>query len=428
MAAGRVEQIILSALLAKYEKSPACLLHPETARQWPSLKLDKRTIEDSDLPGYVYTDRSIRDTYNLAAQQLEQKGLVTLRYAANNVVLARITLVLPQVEQAYAYLGQPSPQKQVASFLQLIEPLAENKISWLQVWQAEQKTTILAKQKLSAEQKKLLTRLEQLVRAFLVYEKQAGQDIAMRVFSIKCYHDSKVFEQQVREDFLTIASKYNEELVELNQERQLKEGQELSPAEKLAFLGIFVRPELYELSGCCQILMKKGSILDLAPSYPFGVGIPGSALEHIAGFKLEGIKQVICIENKTNYDEFLLQEMDEQTIVFYLGGFASQQKRRFLSLLYQSAGKDVHFYLWSDIDLGGFEIFHQLQQVMPGLKPYRMGAEEVERYAHLGLQREQGYLNRLAARQEKYPIFTEVIHSILQHGVTIEQEVFYPYQ
>ena len=428
MAAGAVAQLILGALLAKYEKSSPCLLHPETVRQWPSLKLDKKTIEASDLPGYIYTDRSIRDAYNLAAQQLEQEGLVNLRYSANNVVLARITLVLPQVEQAYAYLGQSSPRQQVALFLEALAPVAETTVSWVQAWQQKQRAAILAKQKLSPKQRRLLDRLDQLVRALVEYERLQGSTITLRGFSIGCYHDSKTFEKQVRDDFLAIALEYDEGLAELNQERKLKEGQGLSTAEQLAYLGIFARPELYELSGCCQVLTKNRGSLELAPSYPQGLGIPSSLLEQIRGFALKNISRVICIENKTNYDEFLVREMDERTVVFYVGGFASQLKKHFLSLLYQSASEQVDFYLWSDIDLGGFEIFHQLQQAMPRLKPYRMGVAEVEQYAHLGLRREPAYWARLTARREKYPAFAQTIQSLLQHGVTIEQEVFYSAQ
>ena len=79
----------------------------------------------------------------------------------------------------------------------------------------------------------------------------------MRAFSIACFQDSKIFEHECRDEFLKIAEKYDAELSETCLQ------QDLSQREKLAFLGIYARPELFELSGSCKIKTSDG-VIDLA--------------------------------------------------------------------------------------------------------------------------------------------------------------------
>lgn len=75
--------------------------------------------------------------------------------------------------------------------------------------------------------------------------------MTMRAFSSQCFHDTKYFERNVQELFLTIARKYNTQLAAACTEA------ELGARDQLAFLGIYARPELYELSGDCAICLKK---------------------------------------------------------------------------------------------------------------------------------------------------------------------------
>ena len=59
--------------------------------------------------------------------------------------------------------------------------------------------------------------------------------------------------------------------------------------------------------------------------------------------------------------------------------------------------------------------------------PMRMSADDVKRFYQQGLDRPQAYLDRLQKAWEdyRYPLFSDVIQTILRLGVTIEQEVFY---
>ena len=138
------------------------------------------------------------------------------------------------------------------------------------------------------------------------------------------------------------------------------------------------------------------------------------------------IHKVVFIENKTNYDEFLLSELDADTFAIYHGGFLSPQKRKLFTKIAQAVPEGAQVFFWADIDLGGFRMFTQLQALIPGLLPLRMSGEDVAAYRENGLPRSQKYLERLVQALEngEFPLLDGAIRRILEHGVTIEQEIF----
>ena len=78
--------------------------------------------------------------------------------------------------------------------------------------------------------------LQELLLTFQRYAELSGS-VTMRAFSSQCFHDTKYFERNVRELFLTIARKYNTQLAAACTEAKLGE------RDQLAFLGIYARPE-----------------------------------------------------------------------------------------------------------------------------------------------------------------------------------------
>jgi hypothetical protein len=230
--------------------------------------------------------------------------------------------------------------------------------------------------------------LHDLLRVLRCCDEMGEDGITMRALSVRCFQDSKHFERHVRDEFLRIAERYHTELRELS----AQEG--VGIREKLAFLGIYARPELYELAGNCTIRTERGSI-GFGAAEPYGLALPSSSVSLIQSWDLRPITRVTFIENKTNYDEYLLTEKDPDELVFYHGGFLSPQKTRLIGTLAASAPAEMAFRFWGDIDLGGFQMFERLRRILPGLMPLRMGAEEVERYHTHGLERSEEYCQRL---------------------------------
>ena len=110
--------------------------------------------------------------------------------------------------------------------------------------------------------------------------------------------------------------------------------------DKLAYLGIYARPELYEFSGRCTVTTQTGTI-DIGAFYPYGIALPSTAVDSIAEMDLSGVQKIVFIENKTNYDEYLISELEPDTLAVYHGGFLSPQKRKLFSKIADAACKSI---------------------------------------------------------------------------------------
>ena len=241
----------------------------------------------------------------------------------------------------------------------------------------------------------------------------------MRAFSSKCYQNTKTFEREIRELFLQAAARYSAGLSEAREQGELGE------REQLACLGIYARPELYELSGNCTVKTAAGEI-NISAITPYGLALPSTAVDGITSFDLHHIQKIIFIENKTNYDAFILSELRPEELAVYHGGFLSPQKRKLFEKIAASMADHVQVAFWADIDLGGFQMFERLQTIFHSLSPMRMSEEDVVNYHANGLKRSEHYLKQIrdALDSGRYPIFHAAMRKILEYGVTIEQETF----
>ena len=199
----------------------------------------------------------------------------------------------------------------------------------------------------------------------------------------------------------------------------------LGEKEQLAFLGIYARPEHYELAGNCLIRTKQGE-LDLNASGRCGLALPSTLIDSITEFEMSAIDCVTFIENKTNYDEYISAEKQSGELVIYHGGFLSPQKRHLFTLIANGAAGISNIRFWADIDKGGFQMFQQLHELIPALVPMRMAGEFVDKFHQHGLARSKEYLSALKTDLEngKHLLFKDAIEKILSFGVTIEQEAF----
>lgn len=408
------QAMILSYLLDKYEKSKH-LLAPGTSTRRVTLRIDKK-----ELPEYHYQDAAVRDAFNEAAVQLEEAGLISIEWVKDRPVLSCLILNLDAVLPCYQRIGRVHPRELAATVESMVqEALSSVSTDWIAAWQEEVCSQAKAQFRIPSFCKKDLTVLSDLLTAFAIYDGLQNEPITMRAFSSKCYHDTKYFERHIRDLFLRIAAKYNTGLAEACTRSPLKQ------REQLAYLGIYARPELYELSGNCSITTGSGTI-SVAAAAPFGLAFPSTFVDSIVTMDLSNIHQIIFIENKTNYDEYILSELTGSDLVVYHGGFLSPQKRKFFSKIAESMVPGTAVYFWADIDLGGFQMFDGLQRLIPSVLPMRMSGHDVADHYEHGLARSAEYLEQLQAAldQGTYPLFDAAIREILKYGVTIEQETF----
>ncbi len=383
------QRIIMNRLLDKYEHSKH-LTEPGVSNRRVMLKVEKK-----DLPEYAYEDAAVRDSYNEAAKALEKQHLVQLEWVKGRPVLSVIVLCLDRVMQCYALTERQHPRMRANRFIDAVSTgLQHVTVPWITAWKDAVCQSAGEQMKVPAFCKDDDTMLADLLCAFREYSALSG-DITMRAFSSRCYSDTKYFERNIRDIFLKIARKYDPELALACDEAEMGE------REQLAFLGIYARPEYYELAGNCSIRTNQGRICIGAA--PCGLALPSTLVDFITEVDLTAVRCITFIENKTNY---------ESTSVL---GKARPQG---------AAPMQIRF--WADIDTGGFRMFNRLQELIPSLTPMRMSGECVDLFHEHGLERSEEYLTSLHEDMEtgKYPLFQDAIERILYHGVTIEQESF----
>ena len=404
--------VILNRLLDKYENSKH-LSEPGTSTRRVMLRVGKK-----ELPEYIYEDAAIRDSYNEAALELEKQHLVQLEWVKARPVLSTVILCLDRIMPCYAAAERVHPRvraKQVTDAVRIgLDGVA---VPWIAAWREDVCKSADEQMKVPAFCKKDDASLRDLLGALRGYAALSGS-ITMRAFSSRCFSDTKYFERNVRDLFLTIARKYDTELALACDENELGE------REQLAFLGIYARPELYELAGNCTIQTSQGSIRIGAA--PYGLALPSTLVDFIMEIDLTAIRSITFIENKTNYDAYVMSEKQPEELVVYHGGFLSPQKKRLIASIAHAASETMKIRFWADIDTGGFRMFRHLQELIPSLTPMCMSGEFVDSFHEHGLARSEAYLSSLRIDMEngKYPLFRDAIERILNYGVTIEQETF----
>ena len=406
------QSVILNRLLDKYENSKH-LSEPGTSTRRVMLRIEKK-----ELPEYLYEDAAIRDSYNEAALELEKQHLVQLKWVKGCPVLSAVILCLDRIIPCYAAAERVHPRvraKQVSDAVRIA--LAGVAVPWIMAWKEDVCKSADEQMKVPAFCKKDDASLRDLLGALRGYATLSGS-ITMRAFSSRCFSDTKYFERNVRDLFLTIARKYDTELALACDENKLGE------REQLAFLGIYARPELYELAGNCTIQTSQGSICIGAA--PYGLALPSTLVDFIMEIDLTAIRSITFIENKTNYDAYVMSEKQPEELVVYHGGFLSPKKKRLIASIAHAASETTKIRFWADIDTGGFRMFRHLQELIPSLTPMRMSGEFVDSFHEYGLARSEEYLSSLRIDMEngKYPLFQDAIEQILDYGVTIEQETF----
>lgn len=410
------KEIIVNRLLDKYESSKH-LYEPGVSNRRVMLRTDPRKKE---FPEYEYENATIRDAFNEAAEELAQQNLIAIQWLKGRPVLECVILNVDAVLECYKLVGRAHPKELALKIAALVrEELEYAATEWIVAWRDDICIKAGEEFKVPTYCKKDLSQLETLLVALRAYDLQHGEPTTMRAFSSRCYHDTKFFERNVRDLFLQIARKYDGALAEVC------EHEDLGGRDQLAYLGIYARPELYELAGNVTIHTRSGAI-NLNAAGDCGLALPSTVVDDIISFDLNAIRCVTFIENKTNYDEYIRTEKQSDELVIYHGGFISPKKRALFSKLAIVAQSERAVYFWGDIDLGGFQMYEQLQKTFPNVQPMRMSEAEVEKYHHNGLARTEEYLCKL--RTSHFNLdgsqFKSAIDKIVEYGITIEQEAF----
>lgn len=409
------KKMLLNRLLDKYEKSTAYLEGP--ARRRIMLKFNVRQF-----PEYDVEKTETREFINSVVQELAEKGLVEfawLKFEQGNII-DQVWLCLDKLEASYREVGRIPKKERVEKVLLAIQECRQRITTpWIVAFLETAAEEIADKMSLTP----FLPDDEELTQAVLTalcgIEKKGEEECLERVFSLRCFGDSKYFERQVRHKIVQIVRDYylfyEDNIVEAPTESEI-----------LAQVGIVRAPE--QIDFCGEIKGKLGGReIDFA-LFKYGVTINSFTAKELEITDLNSVQKVLFIENKANYLEYILKTKTKNEFVMYLGGFYSPAQGQFIQKVYAMArSKGLQFRHWGDIDVGGFRIFHRLKtELINELKPHLMDKEALLAKKQYWLTFDEQYateLEKLLAREE-YAEFYEVITLMLEKGARLEQEAF----
>ena len=231
-----------------------------------------------------------------------------------------------------------------------------------------------------------------------------------RIFSAKVLHGSKKFETIYEDRVVKTLRDYSE----------LADKDAMDNEQILKAYGIISYAQTLEWKGAVICQMDNASMIDTS-NFSYGIVLNSQTLEHSIPWKIPGIRRIMTIENKANYENMSYRA---DTLYIYCHGFFSPKEVKFLQELAALADDNVEFLHWGDMDYGGIRIFlFNKEKIFPKLNPYKMNRdsflEAVGAQAGIKLEEEKrGKLKQMYAGE-----LDELRKCILEYGLEIEQEM-----
>jgi hypothetical protein len=196
--------IILNRLLDKYERSSAYLDSGSTRRIMLRLCA-------GDMPEYNLEDTSVRELVNSAVKGLADRGIVKyewMKFERGNII-DRVWLCIDSVGDAYHEAAR-APKKEMADLVadRIKEILPRIRQPWIADFLGDALSGIEAKKSITPYLPADIDTALALLKALAEIDSLGGEECAERVFSIKCFGDSKYFERNVKKRIAGIIRQY----------------------------------------------------------------------------------------------------------------------------------------------------------------------------------------------------------------------------
>lgn len=342
-------------------------------------------------------------------QELEKAGYIDVEWSNMGSDFKKIDFSIEVVPKLCEQENVEDPRQRQLRLIQLME---ERKSKVADTFLCSYYDEILERLKIG----KLISKIDLEDESFFFcLETIARLNVSVwkRVFSAYVFGQSKTFENAYESKIAGVLR----EISPLYEEGM--ESHELLEAH-----GIRTYATNIEWKGSIQYELElpngKKVLIDSSSNW-YGTVLNEQTLEKAEPVGMRGIRRVMIIENKANYEDM---DYEEDTLYIYCHGFFSPKERIFLKKLVCVASEDVEYYHWGDMDFGGIRIFlYNEKQIFPGLKPYRMDVETfqkaVDKGAGIELDSEKrGKLETMDAEE-----LEDLKQCILANNVEIEQEI-----
>lgn len=194
----------------------------------------------------------------------------------------------------------------------------------------------------------------------------------------------------------------------------------MSDEELLTAHGILTYAQTLEFKGAVSYRIDDGPAISTAAQI-YGTMFNKQTLENAVPISIVGIRQIMTIENKANYEKM---QFRPDTLYIFCHGFFSPPERKFLSRVVALAGTNTEYFHWGDMDYGGIRIFKFLQKnLFPKLKPWKMDVTDYKMALQMGASISLETDKRERFEQMDAGVLTPLKEAILKNGKEIEQEL-----
>lgn len=357
---------------------------------------------------------------NHTVQELLKKGFVTADHENFGTELDAVYLVDDKVNEIEEYLTAQYGYVSKDAKLQKLQCLIDQYEDCSPICRSEcgKLKKMLANRQISKGIEKNIDMLGDLFRV-LSFVENNQTPLYIREVSMLVYGDSKYFEQHALEPLCTLLQQYNKVPFSgqaLPDEEYILEEYMMSD-EILKKYHIFKEPQKLSIRGKALIQIG-GKNLDIS-EFDEGIELAVSEISKIECVKLL-VPTFMTIENRTSY----LRYQKDDTVTFYLGGYANRHQRDFIRKIYES-NPDTRYLHFGDIDAGGFRIHHHLCQVtgvpfeMFCMSPRELAFPAYQKCLHPLTAQDKIRLRQLAELEE----YRDTVRYMLEHGVKLEQEI-----
>lgn len=178
---------------------------------------------------------------------------------------------------------------------------------------------------------------------------------------------------------------------------------------------VFANPSCVYFKGSGAITFENGKTIRIFPDIP--LALFSASVGKIASFEISD-STIMTVENLTSFNR--IKKAD--TFFIFLSGYHNSAKQNVLQKIF-SQNPDKAYYHFGDIDPDGFFILENLRnKTNIDFKPYKMGTEELKKYAAFTKPLEKNDIAkaRTLLQNGKH---TDAVHYMLTHNQKLEQEI-----
>lgn len=404
------EKKLLNKLIDSYENS-SLSRGENKVHIHISFPFQKKTV-----PQYFDESSGEYEEIHSQVHELERKGYITVvwRNGKRDHIIEKVLLCEDAVQSVYTYLKRLPKAEQEQGTLIILKQWEKKCRTPGVLAFIERMRNRISNGKTVKEYIDLSKpeETEKLLLALGAVEENT-EECFIREFSIRHFHDSKIFE--------AVKGKVCRILKE-----ELPEYSELENEELLAEYQIYHTPGYVYMKGsvCVELHGVKTDISVFTNGIGFSLETDKKTVTShdimIFSQGKENIREVYTVENLTTFFRF----QKENSLIIYLGGYHNGQRRHLLKQIYETFS-EAEYYHFGDIDAGGFYIYrHLVEKTGIPFTMYQMNVYILKKYEMYGkcLTEQDVKRLKLLLNCSEGGEMSETITYMLEHDVKLEQE------